>query len=186
MTYSPLTHLLYIPGSIINSGLGLRREAWDEKGHRLPPPPGGGRGIGYFRPGGEPRAGTLTAIDPTTNKIVWQKRNKYPMGVGSGLLSTASGLIFHGESDGRIVAYDIGNGNELWSFQTGAGADAPVITYAVGGQQYIAILSGGNSFQLSQRGDNLWAFKLGGTVPPAPAPAAPPTTQPGASGPPGR
>jgi PQQ-dependent dehydrogenase (methanol/ethanol family) len=186
MTYSPLTHLIYIPGSIINSGYGLRREAWDEDGHRLQPAPGGGRGIGYFRPAGEPRAGTLTAIDPTTNKIVWQKRNKYPMGVGSGLLSTAAGLIFHGESDGRIVAYDIVNGSELWSFQTGAGADAPVIAYAVGGQEYVAILSGGNSFQLSQRGDNLWAFKLGGTLPPAPAPAAPPTTQPGPRGPGGQ
>jgi quinohemoprotein ethanol dehydrogenase len=55
------------------------------------------------------------------------------MGVGSWLLSTASGLIFHSESDGRIVAYDIKNGSELWSFQTGAGADAPVITYETGG-----------------------------------------------------
>jgi alcohol dehydrogenase (cytochrome c) len=96
------------------------------------------------------------------------------------LLSTASGLIFHGESDGNVVAYDIRNGNVLWQFQTGAGADAPVATYEVGGEQYVAILAGGNTFQLSARGDNLWAFKLGGTVPALPAPPEPPTTQPGA------
>src|SRR5579871_6274118 len=175
MTFSPLTNLIYVPGSIINSGYGLRRQPYDAQGNRAQADPGG---IGFYRPPNEPRAGTLTAIDPTTNKIVWQKRTKFPLGTGSGLLSTASGLIFHGESDGRIVAYDIKNGNELWSFQTGAGADAPVITYEVGGEQYVAILAGGNSFQLSQPGDNLWAFKLGGTMPPAAAPAEPPTHQP--------
>ncbi len=175
MTYDPQTRLIYVPGSIINSYFGLRRQDWDADANRLQAV---GEGIGYARPAGEPRAGTLSAINPATNKIVWQKRTKFPIGTGSGLLSTASGLIFHGESDGRIVAYDVKNGDELWSFQTGAGADAPVITYQVNGQQYVAILAGGNTFQLSQHGDNLWAFRLGGTVPPAAAPPEPPATQP--------
>jgi glucose dehydrogenase len=100
------------------------------------------------------------------------------MGTGSGLLSTAAGILFHGESDGRVLAYDAKNGETLWHFQTGAGADAPVATYEIDGEQYVAILAGGNSFQLSQRGDSLWAFKLGGTVPEAPAPPEPPLVQP--------
>jgi PQQ-dependent dehydrogenase (methanol/ethanol family) len=158
MTFSPVTNLVYVPASIINSRFGP----------------------GFSRPAGQLRAGTLTALDPTTNKIVWQKRTKFPLGTGSGLLSTASGLIFHGESDGNIVAYDIKNGEVLWTFQTGAGADAPVATYEVGGEQYVAILAGGNGFQLSARGDHLWAFKLGGTLPALPAPPEPPTTQPAA------
>ena len=162
MTYSPKTNLIYIPGAITNSTFTL--------------------GGGFVRPVNEPRAGTLTAVDPATNKIVWQKRTKFPIAAGSGLLSTASGLIFHGESDGRLVAYDIRNGNELWSFQTGAGADAPVVTYEVSGQQYVAIIAGGSSFQLSQHGDSLWAFKIGGTLPPAQAPAEPPTRQPAPAG----
>ena len=158
MTFSPLTKLFYVPGSIINSAYGP----------------------GFSRPSGQPRSGTLTAMDPTTNKIVWQKRTKYPLATGSGLLSTATGLLFGGVSDGNVVAYDIKTGDVVWSFQTGAGADAPVITYEVAGTQYLAILSGGNSFNLSQTGDNLWAFKLGGTVAPLPAPEPPPTTQPAA------
>ena len=161
MTFSPQTNLIYVPGAITNALFTL--------------------GGGFVRPANEPRSGTLTAIDPT-NKIVWQKRTKFPIAAGSGLLSTASGLIFHGESDGRLVAYDIKNGNELWSFQTGAGADAPVITYEVNGEQYVALISGGSSFQLSQHGDGLWAFKLGGTIPPAPAPTEPPTRQPAPAG----
>jgi glucose dehydrogenase len=125
-------------------------------------------------------------MDPTTNKIVWQKKTTYPIGGGSGLLSTAGGLIFHGESDGSLVAYDINNGDELWKFQTGAGANAPVVTYEVEGEQYVAVLSGGNSLMFSQRGDLAWAFKLGGTVPEAPAPPAPPLVQPGRNAPPDR
>ena len=157
VTFSPQTNLFYVPGSMINS-------QFDK---------------GFSRPGGQPRAGTLSAMDPTTNRIVWQVRTKYPLATGSGLLSTAGGLLFNGQSDGNLVAYDITNGNELWRFQTGAGADAPVATYEVNGEQYVAILSTGNSFQLSGGGDKLWAFKLGGTVPQAAPPPAPPTIQPG-------
>ena len=159
-TFDPLTGLFYVPASIINSQFAS----------------------GFGRPPGEPRAGTLSAMDPTTNRIIWQVRTKFPLGTGSGLLSTASGLLFSGQSDGNLVAYDIRDGAVLWKFQTGAGADAPVSTYEVNGEQYVAILSAGNSFQLSPRGDNLWAFKLGGKVPPAPEPEAPPTNQPGGRG----
>jgi quinohemoprotein ethanol dehydrogenase len=175
MTFSPRTGLIYIPGTVINSGFTLRRQEWDEKGQHFKPLD---EGVGFFRPPGEPRAGTLTAIDPSTNKIVWQKRTKFPLGTGSGLLSTATGLMFHGESDGNLVAYDIRNGDIVWRFQTGAGADAPVATYEAAGEQYVALLAGGNSFMLSKRDDVLWAFKLGGTLPPAPAPPEPPTVQP--------
>jgi glucose dehydrogenase len=156
-TFSPRTHLVYVPGSLINS----RFDA------------------GFARPSGQPRAGTLSAMDPATNRVVWQVRTRYPLATGSGLLSTASGLLFNGQSDGNFVAFDIANGNELWRFQTGAGADAPAITYEVDGEQYLAILSTGNSFQLSPRGDSLWAFKLGGTLRPDPTPEPPPTIQPG-------
>jgi PQQ-dependent dehydrogenase (methanol/ethanol family) len=160
VTFSPRTNLFYVPGSLINS-------QFDR---------------GFGRPAGQPRAGTLTAMDPATNRIVWQVRTKYPLATGSGLLSTASGLLFNGQSDGNLVAYDITNGNELWRFQTGAGADAPVATYEVNGEQYVAILSAGNSFQISANGDSLWAFKLGGTLKPADTPEAPPAIQPGGRG----
>jgi PQQ-dependent dehydrogenase (methanol/ethanol family) len=158
LAFSPETNLFYAPGSIINSQFGP----------------------GFSRPAGQPRAGTLTAMNPTSNKIVWQKRVRYPLATGSGLLATAGGLLFGGLSDGRIVAYDIRNGDEVWSFQTGAGADGSVITYEIAGEQYLGILAGGNNFNLSAAGDHLWAFKIGGKVAPLPAPAEPPTIQPAA------
>ena len=175
MTYNPDTKLIYITASIINSAHGLRQQDFNEQTGRFP---NAGVQIGFSRPPGTPRSGLLVAMDPTTNKIVWKKPMKFPISSGSGLLSTASGLMFHGEPDGNMGAYDVKNGDLLWSFQTGAGADAPAVTYEVNGEQYVAILAGGNSLMLSPRGDNLWAFKLGGTVPPLPAPAEPPTIQP--------
>ena len=149
--FDPQKNLFYVPGSMINS-------RFDR---------------GFGRPPGQPRAGTLSAMDPSTNKIVWQVRTHFPEATGSGLLATGSGLLFNGQSDGNLVAYDADNGEVLWKFQTGAGADAPVSTFEVNGEQYVAILSSGNGFQASAPGDNLWAFKIGGKVPPAQAPVAP-------------
>ena len=57
------------------------------------------------------------AMDPATNRVVWQVRTKYPLATGSGLLSTASGLLFNGQPDGNLVAYDISNGDELWRYE---------------------------------------------------------------------
>ena len=180
MTFSPKTNLAYVPANVMSTIYVAKHEVFDEATGRLKTV---GGGEGFYRPAGAQRSGTLTAIDPTTNKIVWQKNTRYPLGTGGGLLSTAGGLIFHGEPDGHLVARDIRNGEELWKFQTGAGANAPPSTYEVDGEQYVAIMSGGNRILLSQPGDYVWAFKLGGTVPPAPAPREPPLVQPEAAQP---
>jgi PQQ-dependent dehydrogenase (methanol/ethanol family) len=153
MSYSPLTKLVYACGS-------LRTNSFDINGFD---------GLPFLTP----FRGTLSAINPTTNKIVWQKEFPFQCGGGSGLLNTASGLLFHGQADGLLVAHDATTGDVLWQFQTGAGADAPVATYEVDGEQYVAILAGGNAYMNSTAGDNLWAFKLGGTVAALPAPRAP-------------
>ena len=108
--------------------------------------------------------GTLTALNSRTNKIVWQKKVPYSIGQGSGALSTASDLVFHGEPDGNFQAYDAKTGEPLWQWQTGAGADAPAITYEIDGTQYVAIASGGVSIQTtSSNSDMIWVFSLKGS-----------------------
>ena len=115
-------------------------------------------------PIGARNAGTFTAVDSRTNKIVWQKKTPYSIGQGSGALATAGGLVFHGEPDGNFQAFDDKTGALLWQFQTGAGADAPAITYEIDGEQFVAIASGGVSIQTSsQNGDMIWVFSLKGT-----------------------
>src|SRR5207249_6267697 len=147
MAYSPRTGLFYVtaadrPQSRILRGLGKTV--------------GPAIGAKY--------GGTLTAVDSRTNKIAWQQRRPYSIGQGSGALATAGDLVFHGEPDGQFQAYDARNGELLWQWQTGAGADAPAISYEIDGTQYVAIAVGGVSIQTtSTNGDTVWAFSIKGT-----------------------
>jgi alcohol dehydrogenase (cytochrome c) len=137
---------------------------------------------GNSAPIGSTITGNITAMDARTDKIVWQKDMPYNIGIGSGSMSTATNLIFHGEPDGNVIALDATNGNELWRFQTGMPAEAPVMSYEVDGVQYIAIATGGST-QAVARGDGLWAFELNGALAPWPSgPTPPPTVVNGPTG----
>jgi plastocyanin len=109
--------------------------------------------------------GLFTAFDADTDKIVWQKRLPHPVAFGSGATATAGGLVFHGEPDGNVQAYAAKTSDLLWQFQTGAPAIGAIVTYRVDGRDYVALVSN----------QNVWAFALGGTVAPLPAPPAPPS-----------
>jgi alcohol dehydrogenase (cytochrome c) len=114
--------------------------------------------------------GTFTAIDATSGRIVWQKR--WPESCYAGSTTTAGNVVFIGRSDGRLQAYDARSGDQLWSFQTGAGAnDAPTI-FQRNGKEYLVFYAGGNALSASPHGDNLWLFSLDGKLGPAPAPGA--------------
>jgi glucose dehydrogenase len=103
--------------------------------------------------------GTLTAIDTRREgKVQWQVRTQERL-VG-GALATAGGLVFSGQADGRFSAFDSDTGEELWSFQTGAGVSAPPISYEVDGTQYVAVASGGNAIFGFPPGGALFVFAL--------------------------
>ena len=106
----------------------------------------------------EEQAGNVTAVDYNTGKIKWQVKTPQPM-IG-GILSTAGGLVFTGEGNGWFRAYDAKNGKILWSFQAGAGVNAPPSSYMAGGKQYIVVAAGGNVQIDSKRGNAIIAFTL--------------------------
>ena len=60
-----------------------------------------------------------------------------------GCSSTAGRLLFQGRPDGALAAMDDATGHELWTWQCGAGANTCPISYEIDGEQYIAILAGG-------------------------------------------
>jgi len=107
---------------------------------------------------GEEQAGNVTAVDYNTGKIRWQVKTPQPM-IG-GILATAGGLVFTGEANGRFRAYDARNGNVLWSFNAGAGVNAPPSSYTVAGKQYIVVGAGGNVQIDSKRGNSIIAFTV--------------------------
>src|SRR5580765_442267 len=74
--------------------------------------------------------GNVTAVNYDTGKIKWQVKTPQPM--MGGPLATAGDLVFTGEGNGWFRAYDAKNGKVLWSFQAGAGVNAPPSSYTVG------------------------------------------------------
>ena len=107
---------------------------------------------------GEEQAGNVTAVDYNTGKIRWQAKTPQPM-IG-GILATAGSVVFTGEANGRFRAYDGRNGNVLWTFNAGAGVNAPPSSYMAGGKQYIVVGAGGNVQIDSKRGNAILAFTL--------------------------
>jgi alcohol dehydrogenase (cytochrome c) len=107
---------------------------------------------------GEEQSGNITAVDYNTGKIRWQVKTPQPM-IG-GILATASGLVFAGEGNGRFRAYDAAKGTVLWTFNAGAGVNAPPSSYTVGGKQYIVVGAGGNVQLDYKRGNAIIAFTV--------------------------
>ncbi len=102
-----------------------------------------------FAGGGATQAGgqvILRALDPATGKRAWE----YPMpGSGNmwtGVVSTASGVVFSGDDDGHLVALDGKTGRHLWHYYTGDDLTASPVTFEVDGRQYVSIASGSNVF----------------------------------------
>lgn len=107
---------------------------------------------------GEEQWGNVTAVNIDTGKIAWQTKTPQPM-IG-GALATAGNLVFAGEGNGWFNAYDAKTGKVLWRFQCGAGVNAPPVSYAINGKQYIAVAVGGNSQMDFKRGNSVFVFGL--------------------------
>ncbi len=84
--------------------------------------------------------GALIAWDPVAQKEAWRVTHTGPW--NGGTLSTAGNLVFQGNADGDFVAYSADKGKQLWSFPAQTGVIAAPMTYAIGGEQYVAILVG--------------------------------------------
>jgi alcohol dehydrogenase (cytochrome c) len=90
----------------------------------------------------------LRAIDPSTGELRWEHRFRgYPSNVvhdlAGGAMSTASGVVFTGDNEGYLYAFDSATGKQLWRFQTGAPIwGAPPITYMLDGVQWVVVPSG--------------------------------------------
>jgi len=112
----------------------------------------------------EPKWGLLSSIDLRTGKIRWQHQTPEPL-VG-GVMVTAGNLLFTGEGNGHFDAFDSSTGKLLWQYQADAGVNAPPITYEVDGEQYIAVVAGGNQIWGYKQGDYVLVFKLNNKVMP--------------------
>jgi alcohol dehydrogenase (cytochrome c) len=84
--------------------------------------------------------GAVIAIDPNTGNRVWT--HKMFDVTDAGILSTAGGLLFSGGREGFFYALDAKTGRNLWDINLGAMIAMAPITYAIGGRQYVSVISG--------------------------------------------
>jgi quinohemoprotein ethanol dehydrogenase len=188
MAFNPNTGLVYIPAQQVPLTF-----------IPLPPLPVApigwnlGVALGSLTPQNE---GFLLAWDPVQQHEAW--RVKYQGPWNGGVVTTAGNIVAQGDASGNFNIYRADNGQKLWSMFAQSGIIAAPSTFEVGGEQYIAVLSGwGGSYALSggkgaalsgnlRNVSRLLVFKLGGTAalppleprsivinpPPAPADAA--------------
>ncbi len=85
----------------------------------------------------------LRAIDIQTGRIAWEIPHLSGGVLASGVMSTAGGLVFFGDSaGGAFVAADARTGALLWRFNTNLGWKAAPMSYAIDGRQYVAVVAG--------------------------------------------
>jgi len=84
--------------------------------------------------------GTVMAMDPHTGEPKW-KFEQFDVS-DSGMLTTASDLLFTGGREGHFHALDARNGDLLWKTSLGAQIVMAPITFMVDGVQYISVISG--------------------------------------------
>jgi alcohol dehydrogenase (cytochrome c) len=101
----------------------------------------------YVPAKGERGGGALKAFDPFTGEKKWEFGYFSPP--NGGVVSTAGGVVFAGDSEGNFIAFDARTGKDLWHIQLGAAIYSSPICYSVDGKQYVAIPAGGGLFAFS-------------------------------------
>ena len=91
--------------------------------------------------GSEKNYGAIRAIDPATGERKWEFRLLQPG--NPGIMTTASGLLFTGDTHGNLLALDSRSGKLLWNYQMGSNlhGTAPT-TYMLDGRQILLVPSG--------------------------------------------
>ena len=106
----------------------------------------------------------LVAWDPVKQKEAWRQTEGTSR---AGTMTTAGNLVFQGTANSRFNAYRADTGEKLWSVDTQAGITGGPATYAIDGEQYVAVVAAGQS---GFGGGGYWApnyarllvYKLGG------------------------
>jgi quinoprotein glucose dehydrogenase len=142
-------------------------------------PPGWGLSFPYII---SPPWSTITAYDLNTGKIKW----KVPIGTdqaaaeqggkNTGVLRaqrqsmvvTSSGVLFCTGKDGKIYAFDVDDGKELWSYKLPTGTEGIPAMYSVAGKHYLVVCASTPlRFGRSDEDDNA---APGAAPPPPPVP----------------
>jgi glucose dehydrogenase len=110
------------------------------------------------------KTGTFTAVGTDTGEVLWKHDMPTPM--DGGATASAGGLVFTGDQQGVLYAFDAADGEDLWQADLKlAFGTAPVI-YSIDGTEYVLATVGGAALtaseELGEIGARVVAFNLGG------------------------
>jgi alcohol dehydrogenase (cytochrome c) len=144
-SYSPRTNMLYV-GSI-DWCTTLATYSADQpgklKGKEALPWTGSNKLRAPFGVNDSTRRGWLSALDADNGSMKWRYASPTP--IIAAVTATAGDVVFTGDLNGEILAFDARDGRELWSYAAGEPIGGGVITYEVGGTEFLAVAAGINS-----------------------------------------
>jgi PQQ-dependent dehydrogenase (methanol/ethanol family) len=85
-------------------------------------------------------SGSVTALDAETGEVRWRFAAEKP--VIAGITPTAGGVTFAGDLAGNLFVLDSKTGARLHQVKTGGALAGGLVTYDIGGKQYVAMASG--------------------------------------------
>jgi alcohol dehydrogenase (cytochrome c) len=183
-SFNPATGILYVPMQE-----SCAEFTWNPRGAKETA--NGGSDIAFkprMRPGSDGKLGRLMAIDLNARRAVWTHRQRMPL--ASSALATAGGVVFISDQARNLSAFDQDSGAVLWQTLLPAAAESTPVTYAVGGRQFVAVVSGEGSHLgsynrglVAELGDpvtdiSLQVFALPAAAAVVPSGSPPPSNQP--------
>jgi PQQ-dependent dehydrogenase (methanol/ethanol family) len=136
MAYSPQANAMYLPLS-----LSCEKATFGPAEKRA-----GGGGTGpvrrrdYKHPASEGNLGEFHALDVRSGKTLWRHRTPSPLNTAA--LATAGGVVFAGDWDRHVYAYEATSGKILWQTRLPTSAQGFPVTYLAQGKQYVAVPAG--------------------------------------------
>ncbi len=154
-SYSPQTKMAYVP--LTESCMTMGRA-----GLRLLTS-GVGISIGAHPETADGMVGRVQAIDVANRKLAWTHNQVTPP--STGLLATVGGLLFSGDMEPSLKAFDDTSGELLWQTKLDAFPSSSLVTYRVGGRQYVAVVVGMGNFHIAGLTGALGGFGSGADAP---------------------
>ena len=142
MAYSPQTNAFYIPMNL-NCEKAVFGDAWKRWLAGVESAPCSEKIISFPSSGGN--LGEFLAMDIRTGKVLWRHRTPSPSNTAA--LTTASGLVFGGDWDRHVYAYDAASGKILWQTRLTTSPQGFPISYLARGKhpsQYPVGVGGGS------------------------------------------
>ena len=159
-SYSPRTGLFYVSGWQDYASVFVKEAQKYEEGRRFvggrpASPIPGGQNVPSLKRGPinvwteAAGHGEVIALDPRTGAKKW----KFAMTdvTDSGILTTATDLLFAGGREGYFHALDARTGALLWKANLGGQVASGPMTYQVDGKQYVAVAAGHSLFAFALR-----------------------------------